>query len=68
MTGGKRGVEAVGVNELLFYGGAAAAAAALVLGCLAFILFKVRRARLNAQLDREYGAPEKEPGHSRPTR
>lgn len=46
-------------NQLLFYGGIALAAVTLVLGAACLAIYKVKTVRLEAQLDYEYGKPEK---------
>lgn len=47
------------VRELLFYGGIAVAAAATLFNIAAFVIFKLRAARLKRLLDMEYGEQKK---------
>lgn len=47
------------LGNLLFYGGAALMAAAAVLGLAAFILYRLRAAKLKRALESEYGPQEK---------
>lgn len=48
------------VRELMFYGGIAAAAASLLLLLLYLCISRHKSARLNAQLEKEYGPPVSE--------
>ena len=47
------------LQELLFYGGIAAMAAAVVCGIVAFVIFRLRAARLKRMLDVEYGEQDR---------
>lgn len=47
------------LRGLLLYGGIAAMAAAVLFGIAAFVIFRLRAARLKRQLDMEYGEKEK---------
>lgn len=47
------------LQELLFYGGLTAMAATVLLGIMAFVIFKLRTTKLNRLLDKEYGEREK---------
>ena len=47
------------LNEVLFYGGMAMAVIALILALIFFITYKVKSAKLNRQLDKEYGESQK---------
>jgi hypothetical protein len=51
----------VGIDEMIFYGGIAVMAAAFVLGMISMLLLKVKKIKLDAKLDAEYG---KEIGNS----
>lgn len=42
-------------NEMLFYGGMAGAAGSFVAAIIYFSISQIRKVRLNAQLDAEYG-------------
>lgn len=42
-------------DEMLFYGGIAIGVIALVVGVVCIFLFKIRRIKLNAQFNYEYG-------------
>lgn len=46
-------------GELLFYGGIAVAAGAVLFGIAAFVTLRVKRRRLEAALDEEYGPRER---------
>lgn len=45
----------MGIDEMLFYGGGAVAGAAVVVGIICFLVSRLRKAKLNARLDKEYG-------------
>ena len=47
------------LNEVLFYGGMIMAVIALILALIFFITYKVKSAKLNRQLDKEYGESRK---------
>ena len=56
-------------GEIFFYAGIIAIIASLLLGIVAFVMFKVLLSRLNRQLDQEYGPQEqlgKKPVRNRP--
>lgn len=53
-------------GEMMFYCGITAVAASIVIGIVAFIVFRVRFSSLKHQLDQEYGEQEKK--ESKPTR
>ena len=42
-------------NEIMFYGGIVTAATALVTGIICLLALKMKKIKLNAQLDAEYG-------------
>ncbi len=46
-------------DEILFYGGAITGGCAIILGGIYFCISRIKLARLNAQLDSEYGKREK---------
>ena len=46
-------------DELLFYGGIAVAVGSLVMAILSFCILQIKKIRLNAQMDYEYGKKEK---------
>lgn len=46
----------VSIDEMMFYGGIAVAAAALIVGIVCILVFKIKKIRLDAQFDVEYGA------------
>lgn len=52
-------------DEVLFYGGAAAAALSLAAAFLYVCIAQVKRIRLNARLDEEYGKEEKKDAKKR---
>lgn len=43
-------------NEMMFYGGIAIATAALATGLVCLLLLRVKKSKLDTQLDAEYGA------------
>lgn len=45
-------------NEALFYGGTALAAVSLLAGVISLFLCRIKRIRLEAQMDEEYGKQE----------
>lgn len=47
------------INEMLFYGGIICAAAAAVGEFLCLCIFKMKKNRLETQLDKEYGDDKK---------
>ena len=42
-------------NEMMFYGGIVIAAAALAAGIVCLLTLKIKKTKLDAQLDEEYG-------------
>ena len=46
-------------DELLFYGGMAAAGCSLLAMILSLCMFQIKKVRLNARLDAEYGERKK---------
>lgn len=52
-------------DEVLFYGGAAAAALSLAAAFLYACIAQVKRIRLNARLDGEYGKEDRKDGEKR---
>lgn len=42
-------------DEIMFYGGVAVAGGSALAAIIFFCIFKVKKIKLNAQLDREYG-------------
>lgn len=46
-------------DEILFYGGAAFALVSLITAVIYFSISQIRKVRLNAQLDKEYGEEKK---------
>lgn len=42
-------------NEMMFYGGIVIAAAALAAGIVCLLTLKIKKIKLDAQLDEEYG-------------
>lgn len=49
----------MGYSELLFYSGITISAVSLLLGLIAFMVFRGKRRHLNAKLDQEYGTMKK---------
>lgn len=45
-------------DELLFYGGAVCAAAAFLAEIVCLLLFRIKKLRLDAKMDQEYGPKE----------
>lgn len=43
-------------NEMMFYGGIAIAATALIAGLVCLLFLRVKKSKLDTQLDAEYGA------------
>lgn len=43
------------MDEMLLYGGGAVAGAAVLFAIIFFLVSRLRKAKLNAQLDKEYG-------------
>ncbi len=51
-------MELIVTDELLFYGGMLTAGVSAVLAMFFFFVSKIRKERLKARLDAEYGLPE----------
>ena len=46
-------------DEFLFYGGITVSVGSLVIAILSFCILQIKKTRLNAQMDYEYGKKEK---------